>query len=74
MSNCEEVTKELHEYLDRELSLEEAEQVDRHLQRCPSCYQLVMFESGVIKLVRRDCSTVSAPEHLKSRLRAIVRS
>ncbi len=74
MTNCQDVASELHEYLDRELSPEEAERLERHLELCPTCYQLVMFESGVIKLIKRDCGAETAPQSLKNRIRSLLRS
>lgn len=74
MKDCNEVSRELYEYLDRELMPDEVSRIDGHLKRCPSCYDLVQFESGVIKLVRRDCGSEKAPEHLKARIRSITAS
>jgi len=71
MRDCQDVARELHEFLDRELTDQEAHLIELHLERCPKCYQLERFETGVIKLVRRDCEE-AAPEHLKARIRSMV--
>ncbi len=74
MTDCQETIRDLYQYLDRELTMEEACEVQAHLSRCPSCYELERFESGVIKLVRRDCSSEKAPAHLRERLLSVPRS
>ncbi len=74
MSDCNEVTEQLYEYLDRELTMEEVCEVQAHLSRCPSCFELERFESGVIKLVRRECGSERAPESLRERLLTVPRS
>ncbi len=74
MSDCNEVTERLYEYLDRELTTDEVCEVQAHLSRCPSCFELERFESGVIRLVRRRCGSERAPEHLRERLLTVPRS
>jgi mycothiol system anti-sigma-R factor len=71
MTDCRETVEQLYQYLDRELTPEEAREVQAHLSRCPSCYELERFESGVIKLVRRDCGSEKAPRRLRERLRSM---
>ncbi len=73
MMNCREVANNRYEYLDRELSTDEIRTVKEHLQCCHDCFELVAFESGVIKLVRRDCGSVKAPDHLRERIQQITR-
>ena len=72
--DCREVAEELYLYLDRELAPDEVRQVARHLQRCPGCFELTSFESGVMKLIRRDCGAERAPEELKQRLSSLLLS
>ena len=74
MTDCQQVTIELHQYLDRELTRDEACEVEAHLARCPSCYELERFESGVTQLVRRDCGADRAPAHLRDRLLSMPRT
>lgn len=74
MSDCQEVTHNLYQYLDRELTQEEAREIQVHLNRCDSCFELERFESGVIKLVRRDCGSEKAPDHLRRKLAQVPRA
>lgn len=72
--DCNEVNHRLYEYIDRELSPEEVLEVEEHMQHCPQCFKLVRFESGVIKLVRKDCGCEKAPETLLQKIAAALRS
>jgi mycothiol system anti-sigma-R factor len=65
--NCDEVVTRLDQYVDRELSVVEIEQVRQHLEDCPPCLQLFHFEASVRRLVRRACCE-SAPESLRERI------
>ena len=69
--DCRDAGERLYEYLDRELSVEEACEVSAHLARCPGCWELVRFEGGVIKLVRLECGSESAPQRLRDRVSLI---
>ena len=71
MKNCRDVISELYPYLDRELTAGELIEVEEHLRRCPGCLELVRFEAGVLKLVKRDCGSEKAPDHLREKLLAI---
>jgi anti-sigma factor (TIGR02949 family) len=42
--NCEEALRMLAAYLDRELHFDESEGVERHLERCRSCFSRAEFE------------------------------
>lgn len=72
MTDCRETTKQLYEYLDRELTPEEACEIQAHLSRCPGCFELERFESGIIKLVRRDCGSERAPAGLRERVARVM--
>ena len=71
--DCQELVERLYPYLDRELTPEEVREVGEHLGECPSCLELVRFESGVIKLVRRECVSDRAPAGLRERVHSILR-
>jgi mycothiol system anti-sigma-R factor len=57
----------LQQYVDRELTDQEACEVQAHLNACPPCLQLFHFESGLRRLVRRACSE-AAPDSLRARI------
>lgn len=65
--NCTEVEQRLHQFVDRELSTEEVDEVQRHLDDCPPCLRQFHFESSLRRLVRRACCE-SAPEALRARI------
>lgn len=65
--NCTEVMTRLDQYVDRELSLAEIEEVRLHLEACRPCMEHFHFEADVRRLVRRACCE-SAPESLRVRI------
>jgi mycothiol system anti-sigma-R factor len=65
--DCMEITARLEQYVDRELSTDEAAAVQVHLDECPPCLRVYQFEQGMRRLVRRACSE-SAPPSLISRI------
>jgi len=65
--NCDEICSLLQQYVDRELTAEEAAHVQVHLEACPPCMQLFHFESNLRRLVRNACSE-AAPESLRVRI------
>ena len=58
----------LDEYLDRTLSPEIVEDIDRHLARCPPCVAYVNTYKRTQEFTRRMRSSVMS-EDMKSRLR-----
>jgi mycothiol system anti-sigma-R factor len=65
--DCTEIQVRLEQYVDRELSREEAAEVQAHLEACPPCLQMFHFEGSMRRLVRRACSEL-APESLRARI------
>ncbi len=68
MSDCVQIMKRLHRYLDRDLTDAEVAEVKRHLGACPPCHQHVRFEESVRRLVRVTCTNEGAPEHLRAQI------
>ncbi|MEO6461951.1 MAG: zf-HC2 domain-containing protein [Candidatus Eisenbacteria bacterium] len=67
---CEEVFRRLDDYLDRELTPAEMEQVKEHLERCAVCAGEFRFDETVLRLVRARLSRVQAPPGLLGAIRA----
>jgi len=65
--DCNEIQARLEQYVDRELSTDEAAEVQAHLDRCPPCVRIYHFEGSMRRLVRRACSEL-APESLRARI------
>lgn len=69
MINCEEAARKLYEYLDRQLTDQEADEVRQHLERCPPCLDHFRFEEGVLTRVSQVCRQVEVPATLVERVR-----
>lgn len=71
MMNCREAVEKLYGYLDRQLTEEETIEVQRHLDRCPSCADYFRFEKGVLTRIHQVCREVEVPSTLVDRVRKI---
>jgi len=65
--DCVEIKARLEQFVDRELSSDEAAEVQAHLDACPPCVHLYHFEVSMRRLVRRACCE-SAPESLREKI------
>jgi len=70
---CLETVRRLDDYLDRELSVAERFEVERHLGTCDQCLGRFQFEAALLDELRTKLRRVSAPETLAERLRAALR-
>lgn len=70
--NCEESYKRLHDFLDRELTAEEIEEVKMHIHRCPPCEVEFRFEESVLRHVRRCMGDVPCPGELEKMVSAAI--
>lgn len=68
--NCTEMRSRLHPYLDRELDLESALAVERHLAACAECRAALATQSALQAGVRRRANYHAAPPGLAARIRA----
>ena len=71
---CEEVFQRLDDYLDRELTSEEMQQVSEHLSTCAVCASEHRFEAGVLNGVREKLRRIEAPADLLSKISALLRA
>lgn len=69
MHDCRDAMHRLYEYLDRELSPEDQQVVQDHLDRCPPCRDLFHFEENVLTFIGEKCRQTAAPPALKERVR-----
>lgn len=58
---CEEVLIRLWEYLDEELTSEEAEMMRGHLSGCPRCHPAYCCDRAFLELLARQRSRCRAP-------------
>ena len=70
--NCTDCLERLDQYVDRELTDEELDQVRRHLEDCPPCEDLFRLKMNMRRVVKVCCDQGVAPEALRSRLRQIL--
>jgi anti-sigma factor (TIGR02949 family) len=66
--DCEDTFRRLQDYLDRELSEEEARLVREHLEGCGICAEEYVFESAILRRVRRCLQDEEVPEELLRRV------
>ncbi len=72
--SCSRVFQMLDEFLDRELSPVETEQVERHLERCATCAREVRLEQSLLRAMRAKLRRIDMPAGLEGRVwRAVVR-
>ncbi len=65
---CQETFRRLDDYVDRELSADEMQQVREHLDRCEWCASEYVFEEHVIQGVRERIRQITIPADLLSRI------
>lgn len=73
MLSCREAVEKLYEYIDRQLSEDEMNEVRKHLDRCPSCEDHFRFEEGVLRRVHQACREVETPPALRERVMEMCR-
>lgn len=68
---CEEVVRQLLEYLDSELDEESIQAIDEHLMHCRGCFSRAEFERRLKERVAETGET-EAPDSLRRRLRILM--
>jgi anti-sigma factor (TIGR02949 family) len=64
MMDCGEVFEKLQDYLDRELSADESQEVERHLAMCGHCAKEYRFEGSFLRYMKKCISEVEIPPGL----------
>jgi anti-sigma factor (TIGR02949 family) len=67
---CEEVFARLDDFLDRELTAEEARLVREHLEICDVCASEYRFEAEVLEGVRDKLRRLAVPGDLMAKISA----
>lgn len=70
---CLETVRRLDDYLDRELSGEEAREVEEHLRTCNRCLRKFQFDRAVVEEIRTKLRRVPVPSGLPDRIVAGLR-
>jgi anti-sigma factor (TIGR02949 family) len=68
--SCREVYSSVFPYLDRELSAEQRDEVERHIAACPGCEEHFAFDGTVLRFVRQRVPRPMMQSELQDRLRA----
>jgi mycothiol system anti-sigma-R factor len=71
--DCSEALRELHGFLDGELTVEVRATIAHHLDACSHCLEAFDFEAELKMLVARRC-TESPPPGLRERIASALRA
>ena len=64
---CDETLTELYTYLDGELTVEVRERIRFHLDDCPPCGDIAVFEAELRKVIAAKCID-RVPDELRARI------
>ena len=65
--DCDEVMRQLFDYLDDEVEIAAGDEIHHHIEECRSCFTRVEFEKQIKDRVR-SAGKDSAPESLRNRI------
>lgn len=66
--DCKETFRRLADYLDRELSPDELNCVERHLEMCEECAKEFQFEAALLTHLKAKARASALPEDLLARV------
>jgi mycothiol system anti-sigma-R factor len=65
--DCNETLHRLYTYLDGELTEERREEIKKHLDDCPPCFEAFDFEAELRSVIAQRCKD-HVPESLRKRV------
>lgn len=65
---CDEALRRLEDYVDRELTREEMEMVQAHLDTCAACTGQFVFEADLLASIRDKLRRINLPGDLRERI------
>jgi len=68
MIDCKEASRRLHEYLDQELSGENAREVEEHIRKCEKCIGHFDFDKALRLLLKKQSIRHHISQDLKTRI------
>ncbi len=71
--DCVQTTARLHLYIDRELTADEIDIVQQHLESCPHCECRFHFDIRIKRLIHERCTIAHAPAHLREAVMRLAR-
>ncbi|MBZ2184522.1 MAG: zf-HC2 domain-containing protein [Bryobacter sp.] len=69
MPSCKDFLRELSDYLDECLDPSTRQELDRHVQECPSCWVVLDTTKRTLKIYK-GCEPQAVPTDLEDRLMA----
>lgn len=66
--SCRLMMSQLDDYLDRELTPQDCEVIDRHLEKCDRCRGELAARTTLQNLLKRTLERIPCPEHLRDRI------
>lgn len=69
---CEELVRELPDFLDRELPRARQSTLERHLEECARCLRKHRFEAAVLGQIRARLSGGALPPDLEARVLTLI--
>ncbi len=66
---CKSVAEHIYEYLDSEMTEQDAERMRSHVAECSPCLAELSIDELIKAALKRSCAE-RAPEHLRVRIRA----
>ncbi len=66
--SCEEALQRLDDYVDRELSSTDVEEIKGHLDACNDCSQHFTFEQRIVEEVRTKLVRLDIPNDLRQKV------
>jgi anti-sigma factor (TIGR02949 family) len=71
-NQCKEAVKRLNEYLSKELTTDEAADIQQHLGECQGCLARFTFEENLIQTIRQRAQQVVAPANLRDKILSLL--
>ena len=70
--NCDDVEKNVHKFLDNQLSDKEKEKFEEHLDNCLPCDKKIEFEVKLKSIMKIKAKENSYPQELEQELKKII--
>lgn len=71
---CEQVFRLLDDYLDRELTPEDVERVERHLATCAQCASEYRFEGTLLQGLKERLRHIEVPRSAVERVESVLKA
>ena len=72
--DCEELIAKLYQFIDGELSRDEAAALKRHLEGCGPCLERIQVEERFKLLIKTKCRGEQVPELLVEKVKAALQA